>query len=47
MCEHCDAVGVVLAGLIGRGPTDLIMKRVIAKLHGSQMENVSDCAVKA
>jgi hypothetical protein len=47
MCEHCDAVDGVLAGLLGRKPTDIIMKRVMAKVHGSQMENVLDCTVKA
>ena len=39
MCEHCDAVDSVLANVLGRKPTDVVMKRVRAKLHGPQLES--------
>jgi hypothetical protein len=45
MCEDCDAVDAVLSELLGRKPADLIMKRVTAKLHGAQIQNVLDCTV--
>jgi hypothetical protein len=43
MCEHCDAVDAVLANVLGRKPTDVVMKRVRAKLHGAQLENPVNC----
>jgi hypothetical protein len=46
MCEHCKTLDSVLAELLGRKPTDLIMKLVKTQVHGPLCENELDCAVQ-
>jgi len=45
MCDHCDEVDALLADILGRKATDIVMKRIKAKLHDPKSESELHCTV--
>jgi hypothetical protein len=50
VCDHCDTMDSVLANLVGRKVTNVIMRKVKAELHNpinrSNQSPMIDCAIR-